>query len=300
MTYTKEQLDQIKNIAPTLDEIEKLTKSYLSKLNKTEDGMPPEEEDQGEEASVSEEGGDAPIDDATEDLVHAADEGADAQSLEEYVAQIPPEEIDALIEALQAAKGEEGMEDGAENLEQSEDTDPLLADAAGAMGEEGMESDGSEDIAQLVQELSPEEREQLQQALAQAQQVQPSEPPAESLEQSELANAMQNLNKSMNSIKREIDSLKKSVNTKRVETPAAVIPSTARVASEKTEVLEKSEQSLSSQFNSGLDLANHLYEAQKNGNKLVKSMHVTKANLAKSPDEIENVIKEAKKLGVKF
>jgi len=289
---TEEQAKLLKSISHDITGIEKLVKSVT--LGKADDEM--------------EENAEAPATDEMSDAVHAADEGQPEETIEEYVQNMTPEEIDALLGVLQQAKGMSPDMEKAEGdlpIEGDEQVDPeadaLLEGADPMMDEQG----GAEDIKQQVAELSDEEREMLMRALEEYQGG-VEQAPAEGLQQSELSNQMTNLTKSIQSlandvrsIKAEQATLKKSVNAKRVEEPSRVIDQSTKITGNGS-ILKKSDDqsSLASRF-TGETLARHILSQQRE-NRLIKSVHVSKANLAKSEDEILSVIDEAKKLGVKF
>jgi hypothetical protein len=98
------------------------------------------------------------------------------------------------------------------------------------------------------------------------------------------------LAKSVNEVLDRLSSLEKNLTTKKESLPSRTY------ADSKIAVLEKSEKETSAM--DGMSLANWLVNEQRKGNRLVKSMYVTKANLAKSEEDVSELCKELQSLGV--
>jgi hypothetical protein len=325
-TATKTQETLLKSISTDLDEISFLAKSYFEKaegaapdaegdlLHAAEEGQP-EETLEGYAKNLSEEeilqilealvgemegrGGQAP-----EGMEGPGHEGGES----------PMQEQD---------EGPEGMMDKAGGL-------PPEAAPGGDMppGQESMPdmppSEGAgipdEELRQMVSQLSQEEQMKLLQVLqemaqgggqapAPAPQAAPQAGAPAMAEKSFKLPKVSGGDKADGSVEKggsgDFTKLAKSVNEvlERISTiekniaPAKKEQLPARTyADSKLAVLEKSEQE--APVLDGMALANWLVNEQRKGNRLVKSMYVTKANLAKSEEDVSELYKELQALGV--
>jgi len=181
-------------------------------------------------------------------------------------------------------------------------------------GDMGGEAPMSEqEILQAVSELSPEERQRLINALqnVEAGVAQKSlKLPAKALSDKEADGGEEKssvaLAKSLEAISARLTKIEKA--NQELLRKSAVKPSVPSTPKEdrpvrkyadvnsQVKVLEKSENNESKL--SGMELANWLIAEQRKGNRLVKSILVTRANLAKSEEDVTGLYKELNTLGI--
>jgi hypothetical protein len=200
---------------------------------------------------------------------------------------------------------------------------PEGQDGLPPMPEEGMEDPNAaegaapneESVRQAVATLSPEEKQLLLQILQEGEQPQQGlaaelpagAPPAQkSLKlptkefggdkaadgSKESVAAFGALKKSLDEFNSRLAKLEKSV-----KAPTETMP-TRQYASQNPEVVVLEKSVGNEGRMDGMSLANWLIGQQRQGNKLVKSILVTKANLAKSEDSLNEVYSELKNLGI--
>lgn len=238
-----------------------------------------------------------------EDVEKAAGLGLGAPSVPP--APIAPDPMLGKAGELPPPEGQEGLPDMPEEGMEDPNAAPM---------EEGV-APNEESVRQAVATLSPEEKQLLLQILQEGEQAQPGlatelpagAPPAQkSLKlptkefgsdkaadgSKESVAAFGALKKSLDEFNNRLAKLEKSV-----KSPAETIP-TRKYASSNPEVVVLEKSVGTEGRMDGMSLANWLIGQQRQGNKLVKSLLVTKANLAKSEDSLNEVYSELKNLGI--
>ena len=181
-------------------------------------------------------------------------------------------------------------------------------------GDMGMDAPMSEEeVLQAVSELSPEERQRLINALQNVETgvAQKSlKLPAKALSDKQADGGEEKssvaLAKSLESISQRLAKIEKTnqelLSKSAVKPPVPSTPKDQRPvrryadANTEVKVLEKSENNESRM--TGMELANWLISEQRKGNRLVKSILVTRANLAKSEEDVTGLYKELNTLGI--